>query len=215
MTPIQIANLGLGWLGVSPIASFDETSRPAELVNEQFEGLRDAVLEERDWSFAIGRLSLSLDPVQPQASSYSGRYVLPSSVIRVLRAWEGSSIGLRAISQDVAEESGLDWQIEAAPANEDGTGTVGRYIVAATTANPLEIKALLRTEDSGMWTPGFCQALAARIAADLCIPITQDKVLARDMWALYDKKLTDAAANDGRQGAPQKIRSNYLKNARG
>ena len=54
-------------------------------------------------------------------------------------------------------------------------------------------------EDTNRMTPAFRAALSARLAADLCIPITQSQTLAADMWTLYDDKMTRAAVIDASQ----------------
>jgi hypothetical protein len=212
---LGIANLALGWLGVAPLTSMDDPSAAGRRIKAAFDGIRDTVLEERDWAFATGRLQLALAPVAPP-STYAGRYAIPSTVLRVLRAWEVSTGSLASIGMnaDDPDASTLEWQVESGFDNADGTGDVKRYVVADITSTSLNIKAIIRVEDASLWSPSFCQALAARIAADLCVPLTQKVDLASQMWSLYERKLSDAAANDSRQGAPLRFRSTWIRDRR-
>ena len=74
----------------------------------------------------------------------------------------------------------------------------------------LYVKYVWRVTDPTAFSSAFVQTLAARIAADLCIPLTENRSLQADMWTLYQDKLMDAAATDGMQGRQQPLRSNAL-----
>jgi hypothetical protein len=182
---VNVANLALGLIAGGRIASFDDATKRAQKVREVFDFTRDAVLEDRDWSFAMDRFVVSRDPAAP-AFGYPSRYELPSAALRVV----------------TAEEDGtpVDWVKE------------GRYVLADTEALSLEVRAVMVVVDPARWTPGFVQAFAARLAAELALPLTEKATIQADMWALYQKKLDDAAANDGRgAGRSQRVRANKLK----
>jgi hypothetical protein len=207
MDPTDIANLALGWLAVSKIADLDtDPGRPAELMRDAFAGLRDAVLEDRDWSFAMERYQIDKDAAAP-VFGYSSRYLLPSEVLRVSTAEEatdGATFDAFAMSTwpEDFSASGLDWVKE------------GRFILANTSAAKLNVRAVKRVEDTTIWSPAFCQALAARMASDLCNAITEDKVLARDNEKRYLDKLQAASSSDGRQGRAQRLKSSWLQRRR-
>jgi hypothetical protein len=198
---VGIANLALAWLGVEQrIVNFEEGTKRAALIAEQFDGLRDAVLEDRDWTFATERLLINKAATAP-AWGYKARHVLPGQVIRVIIAREltGTIDAFMASLGDADDPGSLDWRVE------------GRFVVSDSAAAQLAVKAIVRVEDISMWTPGFCQALAARIAADLCFPITTSRSLMADMNALYERKLDAAAGNDGRQGRSDRRRATWAK----
>jgi hypothetical protein len=195
--PVDIVNLGLGWLGKDPIASLDNpVGKVAIRVAAAFPGLRDAVLEDKEWSFAIERLQVDKDAVPP-AFGFTSRYLLPARVLRVITAEEpsGSAGAIDGFAAAMYPSTrGLDWRKE------------GRHIVANSGAAKLNVRAIVQVEDSALWSPGFCAALAARVAADFAVPLTENRSLQRDMWELYQLKLREAAMNDGRQGRSERIR---------
>jgi hypothetical protein len=199
--PLQVVNLGLQWIGKDPIASLDNPSgKVAERVAAAYAGLRDAVLEEGDWSFAISRLSLNKDAAPP-SFGFTARFVLPANVLRVISAEEpaGSAGVIDAFAASLyGASNGLEWQKE------------GRHIVANTSAATLNIRAVVQVVDSALWSPGFCQALAARIAAEFAVPMTENRSLQADMWKLYSLKLGEARLQDGRQGRSERLRANKL-----
>lgn len=204
MDPVDIANLGLGWLGVKPIASFTEPTTPARRVQGAFNGLRDAVLEDAEWSFATRRASLPRDPTTP-LFGYASRYALGPEVITVVKAFPSASTGIIdafAASMDPPDSDALVWVVEQ---GLDAGGAQKRYILADTLATSLWIKAVMRVEDYTLWSPSFCQAMAARLAADLCLSLTQDKGLAASMWQLYRAKIEAAKGNDAKQGKPEQV----------
>lgn len=187
MDPLDIANLGIGWLGKKPLTAMTDNASVASA----FDGLRDAVLEDRNWTFAMSRWQVVRNAVPP-AFGYSNAYgPLDSSIIRVVHA-----------SDPDEHDDRLEWEPE------------GRRVLANSDAAKLNIRALVRVKDSSLWSPSFCQALAARIAADLCIAMTNNRALAADMWKLYEAKLEIASGNDARQGSPGKIRSDYFARKR-
>ncbi len=71
-----------------------------------------------------------------------------------------------------------------------------------------------RAVDTGAWPPLFVQAVAARLAADAAIPLTENRQLQVDLWQLYGDKLGEAAARDGQQGANDVITQVELTSAR-
>jgi hypothetical protein len=73
---------------------------------------------------------------------------------------------------------------------------------------------LKQVTDTAKFSPLFVQALAARIAADAAIPMTENRQLQVDMWGLYGDKLREAAARDGQQGTNDVITQQRLTSVR-
>ena len=55
VSELSIANQALGYLGANPIVSFDEPSTSAELMRDNYPFIRDAVMTEVAWTFAVVR----------------------------------------------------------------------------------------------------------------------------------------------------------------
>lgn len=88
----------------------------------------------------------------------------------------------------------------------------GAFILAE--ESTVYLWGLKRVTDTGQFSSLFVQALAARIASDLAVPITENRQLQADLWNLYVSKLEMAAVRDGQQGTNEKIKSNTLIDAR-
>lgn len=188
---VSIANQALGWLGLDPIISLDDPSKAAALCKVNFPPLRDVILEATDWTFAQARATLAPTTVIiPWGYTYS--FLLPADCLRVAYVTD---------SPDIYEARPLDQWVRE-----------GQHILC--NAGTIFIRYTRREVDPKVWSEGFSQALAARLASDIAIPATNSKEHMSLMFDLFQKKLSDAVANDGRQGRRQKVLSNDLKLAR-
>lgn len=182
---VSICNLALSWLAGNLIISLDDEAKEAALCKANYDSSRDAVLEDRAWTFATQRYywtPVSTAPVY----GYSHAFLINPEVIRVLE--------VRGTSSTVANgPSDLDWRRE------------GNLILCD--AEEIYVKAIRRIEDTSKFPPAFVQCLAARIAADIAIPLTESANYQQQMWTLYMKKLEDAMATDGMQGSTDIIES--------
>ena len=182
----SICNQALSWLGATPITSIEEASTEAEYCRNNYPFVRDAVLEERHWSFAYDRAT---------------------STVADQPAWG-----------DLYEHPvPLDWMyVHEVYTDTYGTPSEwikeGRYVLAPETT--VYMRGIKRVTDTGQFTTLFVQAVAARLAADLAIPLTENRQLQADMWALYNDKLKEAAARDAQQGRNSKVRTGSLLSTR-
>ena len=192
MSEVSICNQALSWLGQEPIISLDDETRTAWLCKSNYGPLRDAVLEGHDWKFAMKRYQLPALVPAP-VFGWSNAYPLPSEVLRV------KEFNLVDFNDETRE-----WDIE----NVDGRKCI------VTNETTCEIKALARVTETTLFTPLFAQALAARLATDLAIPITNSRSLQQDMFSLFMEKMKRAASTDGTQGKSKRLRSRWLNKAR-
>ena len=95
---------------------------------------------------------------------------------------------------------GQDWRVE------------GDAIV--TNEGAAKIRAIARITDPNRFSSLFVQALAARLAADLAIPLSQSRALQQQHYQIYEMKLAEAVANDGMQGKSRRITSTWLRGSR-
>ena len=214
---VSICNLALGWIGANLITSLDDDNREAQLCKTNFADIRDAVLEEREWTFAVRRLSLAPTVLKP-VYGYGNQFLLPPDVIRVLNIPDttfGDTLSfftgaIRQAQQGPDQQPQLPvWRKESV----DQPGTlVGQVILANT--DQLLVRVIWRVTNIDLWSPMFIHAVAARIAADLAIPLTQNRTLQSDMWNLYDLKLRKAAVMDGMQGRMEIKRSEAIQRVR-
>lgn len=177
----SICNQALSWLGASRITSIDDSSTYAEYCRDNYPFIRDSVLEERMWSFALDRETSIVSNKDEWDISYM--HPVPQEWLQVFRVYN-----------DISCEPFTDspnWRKE------------GRFVLAEDAT--VYMWGIKRVTDTGLFTNMFVQAVAARLAADLAIPITENRQLQSDMWNLYERKLSEAGTRDGQQGLQEKI----------
>ena len=80
---VSIANQALLALGEGPITSLNDNTKPAKAVKAIYADVRDAVLQESSWTFAIGRFSPAASATPP-LHGFANAFPLDSNVLRVL-----------------------------------------------------------------------------------------------------------------------------------
>ena len=186
---VSICNLGLSWLGGNLITSFEDDTTEAKLCSANYDFSRDSVLEERDWTFATGRIipnKLADEPL----FGFGAAFQLPPDFIRMVKISKLASM----------EDEILDWYKE-----------LDQILV---NAEVIYMRYVKRITDPTKFSPGFVQALAARIAADICVPLTNNPDLFAGQWQLYLNKLETGGAMDGLQGKNETLNSRHLTRIR-
>jgi len=192
MTDIDICNQALGWLGAKRITSFNDGTNESQLCSDNYEPLRDACLEERAWTFAD--TSIILDNATPGGwDNGEYLYALPSNILRVYRVYR------RVDTRNPVQLEG--W-------HREGDSVSARY------SAPIYVRATIQVIDPDDWTAAFVQVVAARLAADLAMPITRSRKMQEDMWSLFQTKLDSAAATDAGQARSERTDSTELVRAR-
>ncbi len=212
---VSICNQALGWLGANLIISIDDDNKEAALCKANFDDIRDAVLEEREWTFCVRRITLAPLLLKP-VYGYGNQFLLPPDVIRVLNVPDttfgstilgGAQFGGLAQGPDQQPQT-PNWRKESI----EQPSATGNIILAD--VDQLVLRVLWRVTNIGLWSPMFIQAFAQRMAADFCIPLTQNRGLWVDMWNVYQQKLNRASAMDGIQGSMERKRSNAVQRVR-
>lgn len=196
---IDICNLALQWLGAKRILSLtdvpppesEESATTRELCALNYPIARDATLEDGDWTFAtrvfnLNKLADDPAPINDPRPPYEGSlFQLPGDVLRVIQADDGEGNYRR------------DWY-----RLED------RIVMDAEKCYAV---CIIRVTDTLRFTSNFVQACAARLGAEIAVPITESNRREEQMWAKYLEKLDWARANDGMQGAEPGFRSDRLR----
>lgn len=189
ISEVSICNQAMLWVGANTINSFEDPSVEAEWCRENYPFLRDAVLEERMWTFAISRVVSG--PVA-DFSAWGQKYMhrLPEDWLLVTKVFSSEQNDLMQI-----DPRGT-WHRE------------GEFILSD--YDTVYMYGIRRVTDTGKFTNMFAQALAARMACEAAIPLAENRALQADLWNLYQRKLSDAAATDGRQGMTETVRPGRL-----
>ena len=195
----QICNKALGWLGAKKITSLtiEEDSVEWDLCDQNYDSLRDAVMEEREWTFAVKRISL-LPSTEEIAFGNETKFLKPSDTLRILSVHEpGSLENAGPIARGIHDKSQIpDWEVE------------GDFIICV--ADKIEVRYLRQIKDPSRYSPNFVEAFAQRLAAEFSPTLTESKTLTESMWAGYEFKLGKSAVLDGMQGRTRRIRSQAL-----
>jgi len=101
---VKVANLALTKLGADRIISITEDSENARKVNAVFELIRDEVLRQHTWNFALDRRELNRLTDTP-AFGYSYYFQIPGDVLRIISA-ETSDIEFTVEGDRIATNEG-------------------------------------------------------------------------------------------------------------
>ena len=74
---VDIANFALNSLGANNISTFDENSKPARLVNQRYNSVRDNVFRQHPWNCLIRRVELAKESDTP-SFDYANQFALPT-----------------------------------------------------------------------------------------------------------------------------------------
>jgi hypothetical protein len=174
---VSICNMALAEIGRgAQITSIDEASQAARACKLRYPHARDATLRAYDWNFAGRRAELAANPVAP-AFEYGNAFDLPADCLLVRSVFEGE-----------AEM----WVVE------------NRQILTDMGA-PIFIKYTGLVTDTTTFDPLFVETLAARIAADIAVQLSESVSRAQALWQVYQSKLIEARRRDSQEGQPENI----------
>ena len=167
ISEVSICNQALTWLGQDPVTTLDGSLDTQKWMTANYEPLRDAVIESRMWRFAKVRAVSETSEKDGWGIRYA--HPIPNDWLQVFRVFKD-------IGQNYETKS-RGWQRE------------GDYVLSQDAK--VYMWGVQRVTDTGKFTLLFVQTLAARLAADGAIPLTQNRQLQADMWNLYEAKLAE------------------------
>jgi hypothetical protein len=186
-----IVNRGLSLIGVPAIANFNvQGNKGAALARTNYAALRDAVLEEYTWNFATRRISVAKLSTAP-LYRFGNAYSLLDEVLRVV---------------EVNDDRHADWNVEE---QDDAV------VLVTDLGSPIIYTAILRGEVVSLYSALFIEALAARIASEWCIPLTDNEGRAELFSKAYNAKIRIARSADSQEKTPEVIQASDWINARG
>ena len=185
-TEVSICSNALRKLGDDPITSLTDDTERARLCNAFYEPTRDAVLRAHPWNFAIERQALS-KLVSTPIFDYAYEFTLPTSpyCLRVLKM----------------EYEDYIFKIEGRKLLSDQGDAKILYIAQIT--------------DPAKFDPMFTELLTARLTAELAYAITGSNTLTKQMWEIYDSKISEARSIDGLEGFIDGLVSDEFTSFRG
>lgn len=177
LTDLSLCNQALMRIGAHPITAFDQGIAEADIADQLYTSARDSLLSAHSWSFATAQSALSEAETAPVAD-YDYAFDLPEDFIRALSAGTDS------------KGRGQGFRIEQNALHADVESIVLTYV--------------FRPEET-TFPPFFATALIARLAADFCIPVTENTSRSEMLYRLADKEFEKAVKIDAQQDGPRKI----------
>lgn len=171
---VAICNAALQKLGAERINALDEDTANARSCNAAYERLRDAELRAHTWNFAKSRASLAAAADAP-AFGKERSFPLPADWLRMLPPYPEMNM------------NDLDWEIE------------GKRIYTNDSA-PLQIRYVKQVTDPNEMDALFREALAARMAMEMCEEITQSNTKKQLVQEDYKMAIREARRTNAIEG---------------
>ncbi|MBU2527627.1 MAG: hypothetical protein KKC03_13610 [Bacteroidetes bacterium] len=174
---IDIYNGALGKLGVERIAVIDEDSDQRIALDDQYTQSLEAVLEAFPWKFATKRVALAADVTAPIFPEDMYRFIIPDDCVRILSVWNG-------VTNDI------EWDEEEGFVITDQDTFYIRY-----TSNGIAV-----TDFSKL----FRETLEYKLAAQVALPLKQNRGVMETMVTLFQQKLIQAQTIDSTKRSKRK-----------
>lgn len=175
----EIANLGLGRIGVPALTSLDtQTDDAAVAVRSIWDAVRDDLLRQHDWNFARTRVRLTRLTATP-AFGFDYYYALPSDFVRVVEV-NGARTGWGGV-----------------PAYE--VESYGSQLVVATDVEGFDLVYIRRVTSTGLWDASFTAAFALKLAVETGTLLTGSRSQYAHLLEEYERlRRARAMTNDAR-----------------
>ena len=172
---VSLCNAALIKLGEKTIMTLADNNDRASACAERYDNVLGQVLRAHPWNFAIARQTLAQLSTAPDFE-FSYEYQLPTDCIRVLR---------------INPEDGLSpgyvygWgSLSDAPLTGKPIYRLeGRVIV--TDLESIDLIYVKRETDPTVYDEGFIEAFACTLAAEVCMRLTSNRELKKEMLQEY------------------------------
>lgn len=172
---VDVCNKALDKLGQGAITSLEDGNKSANLCNRNWPLIRDEVLRAHPWNFAIKR-TVTAPTTDTPAWGFAYAHPIPADSLRLV---------------EVRDHSTAEYQIE------------NNVILANDTA--LYIRYVARITDPNTYDAAFVDAVASRLAMEMCEALTQSSTKKRELFEEYNESLIAAKRADGQENPPQQF----------
>ena len=186
LNSIELCSSALIKLGADGISSFEDGTAEARVAARLYPLVRDAMLSAHPWSFATKKIELAR-LAAPPVTDFAHAYQLPNDFLKALSAG------------DDARSRGSTYQIVNRQLHSDADSIVLSYVF-----RPSE----------GDFPAYFAPALVTRLAAEFCLPLTENTSRADRFTRLAEDELRLAKLVDSQQDTPPKVEDFTLLEAR-
>lgn len=186
LSDVGLCSRALVQIGAHPISSFSDGTATSEIAGLLYAPACDALLSAYPWSFATGYAVLSRLVTAP-TTDYIYAYQLPNDFLRAISAGSG------------ARSRGLNYRIIGTELHCNADEVVLTYIYRPA---------------AEIFPPYFDRAVILRLAAEFCLPLTENVTRAELLARLADQEFARARQIDAQQDSPNRIESFSLIDAR-
>jgi hypothetical protein len=186
LNSIELCSSALIKLGADAISSFEDGTAEARVAARLYPLVRDGMLSAHPWSFATRQVDLARLATAP-VTDFAHAYQLPNDFLNALSAG------------DHGRGRGFVYQIVNRQLHTNAASVVLTYVF-----RPSE----------GDFPAYFVPALVTRLAAEFCLPLTEDTGRADRFTRLTEDELRLAKLVDSQQDTPGKVEDFTLIEAR-
>ncbi|MEM9046695.1 MAG: hypothetical protein AAGC81_18595 [Pseudomonadota bacterium] len=186
LSNVELCSVALVKLGAEGISSFSDGTAEADVAGTLYDVIRDSLLGVHPWSFATAHAELVQLPTAP-LTDFEYAFELPSDFIKALSAG------------DDCRSRGAVYQV------------VGREV--HTNYEELTF-AYIRRADEADFPTYFVSALINRLAAEFCLPLTENASRSELLFRTAETELKLAKLIDSQQDTPPRVEDFTLIEAR-
>jgi len=182
----DIVNRALQKLGAERITTIDDNNSRARAAKANYELLRDDLLREHPWNFAMTRTTMEALSDAP-AFGFDLAFELPADCLRVVE------VGEYPVSlDDYRQGSNAPFKVEGSQ-------------VLSNQAAPLTVRYVQRVTDESRFDPAFTEALATRLAAELAEELTQSGEKVQAAAQAYARAVRRAKTLNAIENPPEDV----------
>lgn len=204
-TVLEIYNMGITRLGHEPMSAVDENTKAGRLVRLHYPTVRDGLLRSHPWNFAVRRAALAQLSVTP-SFEFDYAYALPTDpyCLKVLRtSFEATGFSSAAVYGFPGLFGYGPIPVEHRIETIDVSGTPVRALLI--NESSVSIEYVARIEDVSLYDPMFVDCLAAKLAAEIAIGLTDNQSTAKTAMDIYQMKMSEARTMDAQEGSPRDV----------
>lgn len=186
LSNVELCSAALVKLGAERISSFSDGTAEADVAGTLYDIVRDGLLGVHPWSFATAHAEPVQLPTEP-LTDFEYAFELPTDFIKALSAG------------DDCRSRGAVYQV------------IGREV--HTNYEKL-ILAYIKRADEADFPTYFVSALVNRLAAEFCLPLTENASRSELLFKVADTELKLARLIDSQQDTPPRVEDFTLIEAR-
>ncbi|MGF1562550.1 MAG: hypothetical protein ACFB3T_10265 [Geminicoccaceae bacterium] len=173
-------------IGARPISAFNEPGAEAEVARTLYPMVRDSLLAAHPWTFATRQAEL-VEAASAPPADFAHAFQLPADFLKALSVGQGGF------------GRGVVYRLAGDQLHCDADTIVLTYVAQA---------------PETLFPASFVDALCARLAAEFCIPLTENSARAETLFAVAERSLQKARSLDSLQDTPARIDDFSLIRAR-